>query len=174
MSNANFNVLVVDDDLAICRILHRMLSDEGYQVQCSQSVADALVAIERKPFDFYVMDYKLPDGTGLDIAERIRSTKSDAPIILISVYDPVAVSARSEKLRIFDTIAKPFSREAICNAVKKAIQFLTPIEQSNEKAVSSMESVATKQRFPRGALLGAITFFLLLSGVAIYLITYGH
>jgi len=51
------------------------------------------------------MDYKLPDGTGLDIAERIRSTKSDAAIILISVYDPIAVSARSEKLRIFDTIA---------------------------------------------------------------------
>src|SRR5580704_17060979 len=134
MSNGNFNVLVVDDDLAICRILHRMLSDEGYQVQCNQSVADALVAIERKPFDFYVMDYKLPDGTGLDIAERIRSTKSDAPIILISVYDPVAVSARSEKLRIFDTIAKPFSREAICNAVKKAVRFLTPAAQSNEKA----------------------------------------
>src|SRR5271166_168999 len=56
------SVLVVDDDVAICRILHRMLSDEQYQVQISQSVADAIGAIGQKLFDVYVMDYKLPDG----------------------------------------------------------------------------------------------------------------
>src|ERR1700726_2911694 len=81
------NVLVVDDDIAICRIVHRMLTDEQYQVQKSQSVGDALGAIEEKPFDVYVMDYKLPDGSGLDISERIRSKWGAAPIILISGYD---------------------------------------------------------------------------------------
>ena len=75
MSNPSVNVLVVDDDIAVCRILHRMLSDEQYQVQISQSVADALKCIEQKLFDVYVMDYKLPDGTGLDVAERIRSKR---------------------------------------------------------------------------------------------------
>ena len=115
------SVLVVDDDIAVCRILHRMLSDEQYQVQISQSVADALAAIEQKLFDVYVMDYKLPDGTGLDVAERIRSKRSEAPIILISGYDPSAVALRAEKLHISDIIEKPFSRATICNAVKKAI-----------------------------------------------------
>jgi two-component system response regulator HydG len=67
------NVLVVDDDIAICRILHRMLSDEHFNVQTSQSVADALGAVEGEPFDVYLLDYKLPDGSGLDVAERIRS-----------------------------------------------------------------------------------------------------
>ena len=43
------NVLVVDDDNAVCRIVQRMLSDEQYQVQTSQSVADALEAVEQKP-----------------------------------------------------------------------------------------------------------------------------
>src|ERR1700730_16439781 len=46
-SNGN-NVLVVDDDNAVCRIVQSMLSNEQYQVQTSQSVADALGAIERK------------------------------------------------------------------------------------------------------------------------------
>jgi DNA-binding NtrC family response regulator len=114
-------VLVVDDDLAICRILHMMLSSERYQVEMSQSVANALEAIERKPFDLYVMDYKLPDGSGLDIAERIRSKWGAAPIILISGYDRSAVAWRAEKLRISDFLEKPFSREMICTAVKKAI-----------------------------------------------------
>ena len=42
---------------------------------------------EQKPFDAYVLDYKLPDGSGLDIAEWIRSKESVAPIILISCYN---------------------------------------------------------------------------------------
>ena len=113
------NVLVVDDDSAMCRILHRMLSDEQFKVQTSQSVADALGAIEQKPFDAYVMDYKLPDGSGLDVAERVRSKWGAAPIILMSGYDPSAVALRAEKLCISDFLEKPFSREVICNAVKE-------------------------------------------------------
>ena len=115
------NVLVVDDDNAVCRIVQLMLSNEQYQVQTSQSVADALGAIERKPFDAYVIDYRLPDGSGLDIAERIRSKGSEAPIILMSGYDTSSVASRAEKFHIFDFLEKPFSREMICNALKKAL-----------------------------------------------------
>jgi DNA-binding NtrC family response regulator len=81
---------------------------------------NAFRAIEQKPFDAYVMDDKLPDGCGLDIAEHIRSKGSEAPIILISGYASSAAS-RAEKYRIFDFLQKPFSREMICNAVKNAI-----------------------------------------------------
>ena len=96
------NALVVDDDIAFCRILHRMLSEEQYTVQTSRSVADALAAVEQKSFDVYVVDYKLPDGSGLDVAERIRSKWGATPIILISGYDPGAVALRAEKLGISD------------------------------------------------------------------------
>ena len=104
------NAFVVDDDIAVCRILHRMLSEEQYTVQTSQSVADAIRIVEQKPFDVYVMDYKLPDGSGLDVAERIRSKGSEAPIILMSGYDASAVTLRAEKLCISDFLVKPFSR----------------------------------------------------------------
>jgi DNA-binding NtrC family response regulator len=115
------SVLVVDDDLTLCRIIQRMLADTQYKVQTSQSVADAIGAIERKPFDAYVVDCKLPDGSGLDVAERIRSKGSEAPIILISGYDGNMFALRAKKVRIFDFLAKPFSRETICDAVKRAI-----------------------------------------------------
>ena len=145
------SVLVVDDDIAVCRILHRMLSDEQYKVQTSQSVADALGVIEQKPFDVYVMDYKLPDGSGLDVAERIRSKWGEAPIILISGYDPSAVALRAEKLRIFDFLEKPFSREMICNAVKKAIGSPKEAPELSPPGapVSAVASERTKSRFWR-------------------------
>jgi DNA-binding response OmpR family regulator len=98
-----------------------MLSEEQYTVQISQSVADALRIIEQTLFDIYVMDYRLPDGSGLDVAERIRSKGSAAPILIISGYDADPVRLRAESLCIADFLEKPFSRERICDAVKKAI-----------------------------------------------------
>jgi len=115
------DVLVVDDDVAVCQIVRRMLSNEQCKVQTSQSVADALGAIEQKAFDAYVIDFKLPDGSGLDVAERIRTKWGASPIILISGYDPNVVSLRAEKLGISEFLQKPFSRNTICETVKKAI-----------------------------------------------------
>jgi DNA-binding NtrC family response regulator len=143
------SVLVVDDDSAMCRILHRMLSNEQCKVQTSQSVAEALAAIEQKDFDVYVMDYKLPDGSGLDVAERIRAKCGTTPIILISGYDPSAVALRAEKLGISDFLEKPFSRDVISDAVKKAIvsaqEFSEPSPLS--APVSPAPSAHTKKRF---------------------------
>ena len=185
MSSSSLSALVVDDDIAVCRILQRMLSDDQYQVQISQSVADALRVVEDRIFDVYVMDYKLPDGTGLDVAERIRSKGSDAPIILISGYDPSAVALRGEKLQIFDIIEKPFARVTICNAVKKALGLLPAAPDAPEtEAVPSQseepcspiegEPAATKKRFPEVALIGAFICVLLLACVAIYLFKQVH
>jgi DNA-binding NtrC family response regulator len=115
------DVLVVDDDIAICRIIHRMLSDEQYKIQTSQSVADAVRAIERQHFDAYVIDLVLQDGSGLDIAKRIRSKWGATPIILISGYDLRDVALKADKLRISEFLDKPFSRDVICGTVKKAL-----------------------------------------------------
>jgi two-component system response regulator HydG len=177
MSTASLNVLVVDDDMAVCRILQRMLNDEQYQVQICQSVADAQQAIEQKPFDVYVMDYKLPDGTGLDLAERIRSKGSETPIILISGYDPSAVAMRAQKLGISDIIEKPFARATICGAVKKALAISQPIEGFEAVSVnpSPADQIASKRkRSPRAAIIGAMSFLVLLACFAIYFFLHGH
>jgi DNA-binding NtrC family response regulator len=148
------NVLVVDDDIALCRIVNRMLSDEQYTVQTSQSVADAVVAVEQKPFDIYVMDYKLPDGSGLDVAERIRAKGVATPIIIMSGYDRSAVALRAEKLGIADFLEKPFSRDTICNAVKKAIGALPAVAVSDDNL--TMKDVSASR--PRSS-TGILTYF---------------
>jgi DNA-binding NtrC family response regulator len=107
------HVLVVDDDIVVCRIVHRMLSGEKYEVRASSSVADALNVIEQESFDAYVLDYKLPDGSGLVVAARIRAKWGSVPIILISGYDPSAIALRAQQLRITEFLQKPFSREKL-------------------------------------------------------------
>src|SRR4029077_2714489 len=116
------SVFVLDDDAAVCRVVNRMLALEEYEVRTSQSVEEAVSVIEKKSFDAYLLDHRLPDGSGLDVAERLRAKGSSAPIILISGYELEEVAARAQALRVFDIIQKPFSREALCNALKKSIE----------------------------------------------------
>jgi DNA-binding NtrC family response regulator len=144
------DVLVVDDDIAVCRIVHRMLSGAQYVVQAAHSVVDALRAIEKKAFDVYVLDYKLPDGSGLDVAEEIRSKWGATPIILISGYDPKAVALRAEKLSINEFLEKPFSREVICAAVKKALdspKAASELSPGIVPPIASETSGSTRTRF---------------------------
>jgi CheY-like chemotaxis protein len=103
------SVLVVDDDEAVRAMLNSLLCQDNYEVETTKSVADALEAIEQTPFDVYVMDFKLPDGTGLDVAERIRSKGSRAPIILMSGDHPNVFKTRAETLKIYGYLQKPFS-----------------------------------------------------------------
>jgi DNA-binding NtrC family response regulator len=115
------SVLVVDDDVGVCQLLDLMLSREKYRMQITHSVADAVEAMEENLFDVYVVDYHLTDGSGLDVAELIRSKGSAAPIILLSGSQPSALDLRTERLHLFEMIEKPFSQAVICNAVRRAI-----------------------------------------------------
>jgi DNA-binding NtrC family response regulator len=123
------NILVVDDNITVCWIVQRMLSDGQYQVQISQSVADALGAIEQEHFDVYVLDYRLPDGSGFDVAERIRSTRGATPIILITGYPRSVIELRAQKFGISDFLEKPFSWEIMNGAMKKAINSQPAVAQ---------------------------------------------
>jgi DNA-binding NtrC family response regulator len=140
------NVLVVEDDIALCRILRRMLSDEQYKVKISRSLTEAMGTIEQRPFDVYVVDYKLPDGGGIDVAKRIRSKDGKAPIILISGHHRSGIALRARNLDISEYLAKPFSRATLCNAVKNAIGSLA----ANPHPADSGES-QTKPSFLHSA-----------------------
>jgi DNA-binding NtrC family response regulator len=148
-------ILVVDDDTAVSLLLRHMLADKQYQVQVCQSAADAFEAIEKRLYDVYIIDYKLADGTGIDVAERIRAKGSDAPIILLSGYYPSTVALSAAKLGIVDTIEKPFSRTTIINAVRKAVGI--PKEALiNKSRVSHSTIYASSQQAVLSALEPAI------------------
>ena len=169
------SVLVLDDDTAICRIVSQMLSLESYQVRTSQSIEEAVAAIKEKPFDAYILDHRLREGSGLDVAERLRANGSNAPIILISGYDVNGVAARAQALRVFDTIQKPFSAEALCGALKKSLE-LTPAVHLSTNHIEQTDAMRlnAKKRLIRNFGIGAIFVFLIVIGVAIYLLTAPH
>ena len=79
------NVLVVDDTLANRWVLTRILEEGGYQVLEGETAADAMRLAASRP-DLIVLDVRLPDGSGFEVARAIKShdVTSDIPLLLIS------------------------------------------------------------------------------------------
>jgi DNA-binding NtrC family response regulator len=179
MSTAS--VFVLDDDVSVCRILNRMLSLEEYDVRTSHSVEEAVTAIKEKPFDAYVLDYRLRDGTGLDVAEQLRSGGSSAPIILMSGYDLSGIASRAETLRVFDMIQKPFSKDELCIALKKSIgtrpavspKSVSPTNINGAKTILA-EPVVPQKRSTSAVRIGAIIFLLIVAAAIIYWLATRH
>jgi DNA-binding NtrC family response regulator len=167
-------VFVLDDDLAVCRVVNRMLSLKQYQVRTSQSVKEAVTTIEENRFDAYVLDHRLPDGSGLDVAERLRAKGSGAPIILISGYDLEGTASRAKALRVSDVIQKPFSQDALCNALKKAIESAPTDSSGNVGEVNAGFGEPPKKRLKNAIRIGSIIFLFIVLGAVIYLSMAGH
>src|ERR1700738_4776191 len=180
MPMSALSVFVLDDDVGICRILNRMLSLKEYEVRTSQSVEEAVTAIKEKPFDAYLLDYRLRDGTGLDVAEQLRSRGSNAPIILMSGYDLSGIASRAETLRVFDMIQKPFSQDELFIALKKSIGATPAVSANgvspnnvNGTKASFTEPAAPKKRSTSAVRIGAIIFILIVVAI-IYLLATWH
>jgi two-component system, NtrC family, response regulator HydG len=167
-------VFVLDDDLAVCRVVNRMLSLKQYQVRTSQSVGEAVTAIEENRFDAYVLDHRLPDGSGLDVAERLRAKGSGAPIILISGYDLEGTASRAKALRVSDVIQKPFSQDALCNALKKAIESAPTDSPGNVGQVSADLDAPPKKHLRNATRIASVIFLFIVLGAIIYLSMAGH
>ncbi|MBI2833987.1 MAG: response regulator [Acidobacteria bacterium] len=118
-------VLVVDDDADVCWALDRLLQGEGFTVLTVGSGAEALAALKETVFRVILVDAKLADIEGIDLAQRIQAeTPSKAPLILVSGYfyadDKVVQECLGKGL--FSTfVTKPFLHEDLRRAVRKAL-----------------------------------------------------
>ncbi|MET4561143.1 DNA-binding response OmpR family regulator [Lysinibacillus parviboronicapiens] len=111
-------ILVLEDERAIAEMIEIILRKEGIDnITLCDTVQGAMREIGREEFDFYLLDIMLPDGSGLEMAKRIREN-SDAPIFFLT-----AKSSDADKLRGFmngadDYITKPFNPLELVARVK--------------------------------------------------------
>lgn len=79
-------ILCVEDDKDWCELLELMFEQTGenHQITTVSTVREALILIENISFDLYILDYVLPDGTGIEICREIRKTDPITPIMFYS------------------------------------------------------------------------------------------
>ncbi len=115
-------VLIVEDEGLIRWSLRQKFEERGYAVTEAEDGKTALRALEDHVFDLIMLDYKLPDMTGLDVLEHVRAGDADTVVIMMTAYSTIESAVRAIKLGAFDYITKPFQMEQMLFTVDKALE----------------------------------------------------
>jgi two-component system, OmpR family, response regulator MprA len=106
-------ILVVDDDLAVCRSIDRALRLEGYEVIIVATGHGALEAVMQHSPDALVLDLQLPDLDGLQVCQRIREAGDDTPILMLTARDGIDDRVQGLDAGADDYLVKPFALEEL-------------------------------------------------------------
>ena len=114
------SVIVVDDEPQVRRLLARMLGEIGFTVTVAACGTEALsLMVDRT--DLVVLDMRLPDLSGPDVARLVRRRWPDVPILFISAYpEPVLRDPSAEELAD-GFLAKPFTQEQLAGSVDRLV-----------------------------------------------------
>ena len=119
-------VYVVDDDADVLGSLRFLLETDGFNVRTFRSGAALLNAVRSTGVDCFVLDYKMPDMNGLDLAGRLRNREIAAPVILITGYPDENISVRAEAAGVRHVLLKPLLDESLVTRIRGAIQDSQP------------------------------------------------
>ena len=117
-------ILVVDDNLDIRKLISGILKDQGMIVREAANYDQALLEINKKLPDVAILDVKLDkgDNDGIELLIRLKKIDKDVPAIMISGHANVQMAVDSLKLGAFEFIQKPFSSERLLNFINRAIE----------------------------------------------------
>jgi DNA-binding response OmpR family regulator len=101
-------LLVVEDDAAIAAPLVRALRREGYEVDAVERGADAVEHAETTVYDLVLLDLGLPDADGVDVCRRLRATRPQLPIVMVTARQEELDAVVGLDAGADDYVTKPF------------------------------------------------------------------
>jgi two-component system, LuxR family, response regulator FixJ len=114
-------VYVVDDDDAVLGSLRFLLETDGFTVRTFRNATALLNATSAPEADCYLIDYKMPDINGVELASRLRKSEDNTPVILITGYPDEKISTRAAAVGVKDVILKPLLDENLVKRIRGAI-----------------------------------------------------
>jgi two-component system response regulator FixJ len=118
-------VYVVDDDPGVLGSLRFLLETDGFDVETFRT-GSALLNAASNGADCIVIDYKMPNMDGIDLANRLRSCDIDAPIILITGYPDDNIPAKAAVAGVHHVLLKPHLEESLVARIRSAIREGSP------------------------------------------------
>ncbi len=116
-----FDILVVDDDASLQRVLEAALDAEGYGVTVAASAEAAGDALAGRAFDLVVLDLNLPGLAGLDALAAWRAAGHNMPVVVLTAQNTVENAIRAMQLGAYDYVTKPFDLGELYGIVGRAL-----------------------------------------------------
>ncbi len=115
------NILLVEDDLTFSQLLQGFLQKHGHVIDAVPDVKGCLKLLEQQAYDLLLLDYRLPDGNGLDIFVKAREKGSKIPAIIMTSFNDVRTAVKAIQAGAFDYITKPVNPDELLMLMSNAL-----------------------------------------------------
>ncbi|MCK0110315.1 sigma-54 dependent transcriptional regulator [Flavobacteriaceae bacterium S0825] len=116
-------ILVIEDEAAIRRVLTKILSEESdaYNVDEAEDGLIGIEKIKKEDYDLVLCDIKMPKMDGVEVLEAIKKIKPEIPVVMISGHGDLDTAVNTMRLGAFDYISKPPDLNRLLNTVRNAL-----------------------------------------------------
>ena len=114
-------ILIIEDDLTFSQILEGFLQKHDHRPTAAHDVKKSLKLLSQETYDLLLVDYRLPDGTGLDVLTQVREQGATVPVIIMTSFNDVRTAVKSIRMGAFDYITKPVNPEELLMLIENAL-----------------------------------------------------
>ena len=132
------NILLIDDDDSLRKVIAHHLTLDGYRVISASGGKEGIELFKRGGFDLIITDLKMPDIDGMEVLREIKLLRDDVVVIMITAYGTIEKAVEALKAGAFDYITKPFNRDELKIAIGKALQ-VKRLEEENLRLKSELD-----------------------------------
>ena len=135
------NILVVDDNVHVCKSIANALATEGYLVDTVSNGEEALAKESQTKYAIALVDLVMPDIDGMELLGKIKEKNPNITIIMITGYPSIKTAVQAIKSGAFDYIPKPFTPDELRTLVARALGRRHSYEEMAAKIGKSVEKL---------------------------------
>jgi len=143
-------VHVIDDDDSAREALAFLLEASDYRVQTYQSALAFLDALPSAEPGYIVSDIRMPDMTGLELAQELAARNSGFPVIIVTGHGDIPMAVEAMRSGVVDFLEKPFSEDRILAALERAGRLVAaqdgPSGEARAEIQRRLDSLSERER----------------------------
>ena len=106
-------ILIVEDDSTVLKSLHDMLVSENHRVECCENGGDAIQLISFNKYDLLILDWELPEKSGIEILKALRAKEDDSPVLMLTGRSHIDDKESGFQAGSDDYLTKPFNMREV-------------------------------------------------------------
>jgi DNA-binding response OmpR family regulator len=144
-------ILVVEDEKGMAQLLRRGLEEESHVVSLADDGIAALSLAQNSQFDLVLLDVMLPGMNGIQIARRLRETRANVPILMLTARDSISDVVKGLDSGADDYLTKPFSFAVLLARIRALERRAAEARTSSILRVSDLVVDIARRRVLRGS-----------------------
>ncbi|MEB6336204.1 two-component system response regulator GlrR [Serratia rhizosphaerae] len=120
------NLLLVDDDPSLLKLLGMRLTSEGFHVTTAESGHEALRLLAREQIDLVISDLRMDEMDGMALFAEIQKRQPGMPVIILTAHGSIPDAVAATQQGVFSFLTKPVDRDALYKAIDDALSLSAP------------------------------------------------